>query len=86
MLILSSDLRNKGFVINPYDPCVEKKRVNGKQMMVTCHVDDLNISHVKSSKVTRIIEWLESQYGNMHISRGEVYNYLAIYLDYLVQG
>ena len=60
-LKLSSDLRKKGFSINPYDPCVANKMVNGKYMMVTWHVDDLNIYQIKTSKVTRMIEWIEYQ-------------------------
>ena len=36
---LLSDMINKGFSVNPYDPCVVKKMVNGKHMIVTWHVD-----------------------------------------------
>ena len=55
---LSSDMRNKGFAIISYDPCVVNKMVNGKRIMVTWHVYDLKISCVKSSEVTRIIKCL----------------------------
>ena len=30
-----------GFVVNPYDWCVAKKMVNGKQLTIVWHVDDL---------------------------------------------
>jgi len=36
---------NMGFTINPYDPCIANKMVNGSQMSVRWHVDDLMISH-----------------------------------------
>eukprot|EP00804_Cyclotella_cryptica_P026253 CCRYP_019832-RA/>CCRYP_019832-RA protein AED:0.47 eAED:0.47 QI:0/-1/0/1/-1/0/1/0/53 len=37
---LVSELKSKRFVVNPYDPCVANKNVNGKQLTVTWHVDD----------------------------------------------
>ena len=43
---LRTDLEHIGFKINPYDPCVANKLVNGKQMTVIWHVDDLKVSHI----------------------------------------
>ena len=34
---LSSDLIADGFEINPYDPCVANKMINGEQMTVVWH-------------------------------------------------
>ena len=48
-------------------------------------MDDLKFSHVESSEVTRMIEWLESRYRKMPISRGKVHYYLVIDLYYLSQ-
>ena len=59
--------------------------VNGKQVVVIWHVGDLIISCEKISEVTRMIEWLESQYSKMRISRGKLHDYLGIYLDYSEQ-
>ena len=42
---LSQDLIENGFTLNPYDPCVANKMVNGEQMTVIWHVDDLKVSH-----------------------------------------
>ena len=39
------DLEEMGFVINPHDPCVANMMVNGEQITVCWHVDDLKISH-----------------------------------------
>ena len=33
-----ADLEEKGFVFNPYDPCVANKTVNGKQQIGRAHV------------------------------------------------
>ena len=41
---LVEDLESNGFKLNPYDPCVANKTVNGKQMTVCWHVDDLKVS------------------------------------------
>ena len=41
-LFSSNDLENEGFVINPYDPCVANKIVDGKQFTVAWHVDALD--------------------------------------------
>jgi hypothetical protein len=35
------DLENSGFKLNPYDPCVANKTLNGTQMTVCWHADDL---------------------------------------------
>ena len=49
---LSADLTRYGFKINPYDPCLANKLVNGGQLTVTRHVDDLKVSHEKEEVVT----------------------------------
>ena len=82
---LSSDMRKKGFAINPYDPCMANTMVNGKHMTVTWHVEKLNISHVKIIKANRMIKWIEYQYDEMRIFRGKLNDYLGIDLYCLVQ-
>ena len=57
-------------------PMFGKKMVNGKQMKIKWHADDLKISHSKISEATRIITWLELQYGKMCIPRGKAHDYL----------
>ena len=42
---LVADLRSIGFVLNPYDPCVANKMIDGHQITVCWHVDDLLIGH-----------------------------------------
>ena len=42
---LVSELEDMGFELNPCDPCVANRMVNGFQQTVTWHVDDLKISH-----------------------------------------
>ena len=52
---LTSSLQEWGFEINPYDWCVTKNTVNGKQMKVVWHVDDLKISHENKDTVDALI-------------------------------
>ncbi len=49
---LVSDLESDGSVLNPYDSCMANKVVDGKQMMVCWHVDDLKVSHCDPTQVT----------------------------------
>ena len=51
----TKNLKKMGFVINPYDPCVANKTVDGKQMTICFHMDDCKISHVSSKKVDSMI-------------------------------
>ncbi len=47
---LVSELQEMGFEINSYDPCVANKMVNGTQMTIRWHVDDLMISHLSQKR------------------------------------
>ena len=40
-LKLRGNLEGKGYKINPYDPCVANKIIDGSQHTVIWHVDDL---------------------------------------------
>jgi hypothetical protein len=43
-------IESQGFALNPYDPCVVNKVINGKQFTVVRHVDDIKMSHVDEKK------------------------------------
>ena len=45
-----------GFVINPYDPYVSNKMINGKQWTIVWYIDDKKLSHVDPNVVTDILE------------------------------
>ena len=80
---LVGDLKGEGFVLNAYDPCMANKTVNGKQMTVCWQVDDLKVSHVDPTEVTKFEKWLNSTYGVMVAEhRGKVHNYLGMILDF----
>jgi hypothetical protein len=60
---LVADLESDVFVLNPYDSCVANKVVDGKQMTVCWHVDNLKVSHCDSAQVTILGKWLSKKYG-----------------------
>ena len=80
------DLEAYGFRINPYDPCVANNMIGGKQLTVCWNVDNLKISCVDTNEVTKMIQWIESKYGEMHGSRGKRHDYLGMWLDYSIMG
>ena len=45
-------------------------------------MDDLKISFVDANEVTKMIQWLGSEYGEIHRSRGKRHDYLGMCLDY----
>ena len=68
--------------MNPYEPCLWNKNINGKKFTIIFHVDDLELSHVDPSVVTMMINELKEAYiGNssikdeLTITRGKVHDY-----------
>ena len=80
---LRSDLENMGFEVNPYDPCVANKMVNGSQMATCWYVDDLKVSHKEESAIIAFAMKLSELYGSKTtICRGKVHEYLGIDIDW----
>ena len=79
---LRSYLENMGFEVNPYDQCVANKMVNGSQMTICWHVDDLKVSHKGENSVTALTMKLSKLYGlTTTISRCKVHEYLGMDID-----
>ncbi len=80
---LVSELRSMGFIINPYDPCVGNKIVNGKQLTLQWHVDDLMISHVDIMAINKFLQELKAIYGDsLTESIGKQHDYLGMIFDF----
>ena len=56
--------------------------VNGNQMKVVWHVDDLKVSHKSEFDITRFADYLISIYGGLSSSGGKVHDYLGTNLDF----
>ena len=86
---LVSDLQGYGFELNPYDPCVANKMVNGHQMTVCWHVDDLKVSHKDPKEIDSFLKWATETYGKIgevKCTRGKKHVCLGMTLDYSVPG
>ena len=51
-------LHKNGFELNPYDPCVANRMVNGHQQTIVWHVDDCKVSHVDQKVNEELVETL----------------------------
>jgi hypothetical protein len=86
----SSSLKNRGFTVNPYDPCVWNRDIVGKQMMICFHVDDCKILHLDPKVVDYTIAWLCDEYKSvftngssiMKVAQGKIHKYLGMTLDF----
>jgi hypothetical protein len=51
-----NSLTDIDFVINPYDPCVANKNIEGEHMTICFHVDDFKLSHRKTKVIDSMID------------------------------
>ena len=78
-----------GFTPNRYDDCVVNKTINGHQMTVVWHVDDLKVSHMDAKEVEKFIKQMEEAFGEdtpLSVSCGKIHNYLGMTLDFCNKG
>ena len=71
--------------MNSYEPCRFNQMINGKQMTVVFHVDNMKLPHVDPDVATDILEKLEEVYAKsdpMTIMRGLVHEYLGMTIEY----
>jgi hypothetical protein len=85
-----ADLTSLGFDINPYDPCVANKIINGKQITICWHVGDLLIGHVDPAVVTRFLTWLAKRYDTadkkLNVVWGTKHDYLGMNMEFSSPG
>jgi hypothetical protein len=82
------------FIINPYDPFVANKIIEGRHMTICFHVDDCKLSHRKKTVMDLMIRYLRQEYesifedgsGAMTASRVKIHKYIGMTLDYSVPG
>ena len=80
-----------GFEINPYDRCTANKIVNGKQMTIVWHVDDVKASHKEIEVLEDYVEYLRGIYddeeiGTIKVEYGPRHDFVGMILDYSVPG
>ncbi|CAJ1967517.1 unnamed protein product [Cylindrotheca closterium] len=86
---LRASLEEYGFVFNRYDPCIANRMVNGKQLTIRFHVDDVLASHMEQQVLEDFFTWVNEKYGGLKevtCTRGKVHTYLGMTLDFLKKG
>ena len=85
---LSKHLTNHGFILNKYNMCKFNKMVNGRQVTVQFHVDDLKVLHKDQAVLDDFLDELRSEFGQEDelTEIGLVNKYLGITIDYLITG
>jgi hypothetical protein len=83
---LSKQLVDWGYELNCYDRCTFNKMVDGNQITIQFHVDDLKISHVKQSVIDLVLNDLNNKFGTskkaLSATTGDIHDYLGITIDY----
>ena len=78
-----------GSTPNQYDSCVVNKKVDGKQLTMAWHMDDLKVSHEKEEVLDEFIGMMEREFGQdapLSVSQGPVQEYLGMTLDFSKRG
>jgi hypothetical protein len=80
--LFAENLKERGFVLNPYNQCVANSMIDGNQCTIAWYVDDIKISHVDPNIVTAIIGKLEQQFDKMTVTRGREHVLLGMNIQY----
>jgi hypothetical protein len=79
---LSKQLINWGYEPNYYDRCTFNKMVEGNQVTIQFHVNDLKISHMKQSVIDSVLDDLNKEFGTIRkplaATTGMAHDYLGI--------
>ena len=84
--LFAGTLKEMGFELNPYDPCVANKMFDGTQCTIAWYVDDTKISHVKPAVVTSVIKKIEAKFGKMTVTRGQHHVFLGMDITFIGDG
>ena len=74
---------------NEYDMCTFNKMVNGEQITVQFHVDNLKVFHKEESILKEFLGDLRSEFGQedeLPEITGLVHEYFGITIDYSIAG
>ena len=82
---LSKHLTDHGFVQNEYDMCTFNKMVNGEQITIQFHVDDLKVWHKEQAVLEDFLKDWRDEFGQeneLTENKEYVHNYLGVIIDY----
>ena len=75
-------LRELGFTLNPYDPCVANAMIKGSQCTIVWYVDDNKISHKDHTVVQDLVRCIEAKFGTMTKTQGDEHEFLGMKLHF----
>ena len=84
--LFTSKLKERGFTLNPYDPCVANCIIRGKQCTVGWYVNDTKISHVDPEVVDEVVAAIETNFGKMTVTRGRKHTFLGMDIEFNGNG
>jgi hypothetical protein len=75
---LSRVLGSNRYVKNDYDPCLFNKTVDGVQVTVAFHVDNLLITSMKDSMIDEVEAMLKRKFTAITVNRSDTHSYLSM--------
>ena len=84
---LFKHLTDHGFIQNKYDMCTFNRMVNGEQITVQFHVDDLKVSYKDQAVLEDFLSNLRDEFGQEDIlseNKGLIHENLGIRIDYSI--
>ena len=82
----SGQLYEWGYTKNHYDPCTFNKTINGKQLTIQFHVDDLWCSHMEQAVLDDLVKKLNKVFRRnkeeLAKTKGDIHDYLGITIDF----
>ena len=70
-----------GFQLNPYDPCVANKVIDGSQFTICFYVDDNKISNKDPNVVQKVISDLEKRFGPLTVTLDKKVDFLGMDIE-----
>ena len=86
---LARYLKKWNFEMNPWDPCVWNALVEGKQLTLLFHIDDVMLTHVLHNAVKECIKRLDDVCGKndpLTVTRGKIHENLGMTIDFRIKG
>ena len=84
---LTRVLKKYKFEQNPYDECCWNKIVNGNQLTVIFHVDDILCSHSDQAVLDELLNDLRKEFGKLDElaeEKGLIHDYLGMRIDFSI--
>jgi hypothetical protein len=79
-------LTNDGYKMNNYDPCLFNKMVDGKQITIAFHVDDLLVTSENKQAIDELMTMLQENFAAITINRGNNHSYLSMNINIDSEG